>query len=155
MDAILLLLTGVPCAPPLLEQDPASSPAPIKRPQQVSARGAPGSTSSPPHPGMGALTAGLPGLKVLKNWHRLPREAVGSAPWRSSKGAWRWAWAACAGWPCWSRGRSRWSESSHPASATLWFSDAVKHDSGLPFHESHLLREAEVSSLQLRKTCSR
>jgi len=36
-------------------------------------------------------------------WHRLPREAVGSPPWGSPKAAWRWAWAACAGWPCWSR----------------------------------------------------
>lgn len=33
--------------------------------------------------------------------------SVGSPPQRPSKATWRWAWAARAGWPCWSRAWSR------------------------------------------------
>jgi len=41
---------------------------------------------------------------VTEHWYKLPKEVVDSPPWRSSEGTWTWAWAACSGCPCWSRG---------------------------------------------------
>ena len=29
-------------------------------------------------------------VQVMEHWHRLPKEAVGSSPWRSSKAVWTW-----------------------------------------------------------------
>lgn len=58
------------------------------------------------------------------HWHRLPRLALKSSPWRTSKTIWTWACAHCSGCPCW---RSSWTR-GHPEgpshrrhSAILWF----------------------------------
>lgn len=38
--------------------------------------------------------------QVTEHWHKLPRQAVVSLSWRSSKATWVWAWAPCSGWLC-------------------------------------------------------
>lgn len=41
---------------------------------------------------------------VTVHWHRVPRVAVESPPWRSSKAPWIWSWAPCPGCSCLNRG---------------------------------------------------
>ena len=43
-------------------------------------------------------------VRVPEQWHRLPREAVGSLPWRHSNPTWTRSCAPCSGCPCSSRG---------------------------------------------------
>lgn len=41
-------------------------------------------------------------VQVMEHFHKLPREIMGS-PWRTSKAAWIWPWAACCRCSCLSR----------------------------------------------------
>lgn len=56
---------------------------------------------------------------------QLPREAVGSHPWRSPK-VQVWAWTSCSGCHCWSRSCARCTQSFLPASALLAFWVSLK-----------------------------
>lgn len=54
----------------------------------------------------------VPTVQVTEHWHRLPREAVQSHPWKSSTATWRRSQASCSGCPCWG-----WISRSLPISA--------------------------------------
>lgn len=70
-------------------------------------------------------------VQLKEHWSSLPREVVGSHPWRSSEAVWMWCWAPCAVQPCWDRGWARWT------SATLWFYNSVSWSFHLVGQESN------------------
>ena len=53
---------------------------------------------------------------ATEHWHRLPREAVGSPPWTSSKATRRWAWALWSGCPA-----GQWLDRMDPEVPSLLF----------------------------------
>ncbi|NXR07864.1 TNNI1 protein, partial [Semnornis frantzii] len=39
-------------------------------------------------------------VRVLRHWHRLPREVFETHPWRHWRSDWMCLWATCCGWRC-------------------------------------------------------